>query len=168
MSSLLSRLFLLSRASSATLGTCMKHWTLLALGGITFCGLTSLIYWMLPMQETYQRESVGPATMEEVTAIAAALGLHSVAFPLDTSEKDNALLSVRPLSLEQIERLGVNHRDFERWRGIVTIMGCPGEIFEANFNPAHPERCAMWGKWFVYGDPELIAKLLCRRQSSGR
>jgi hypothetical protein len=140
----------------------MKHWTLLALSGVSLCGLTSLMFCTVPTEEpvTYQRKSEGPATMEEVTAIAAALGLHWVTFPLNSSEKDNARLSVRPLSLEQWEPLWVQHRDFERWLGVVTVMWGGRTKFEANFDPAHPKRFAIWGKWFVYGDPELITKLL--------
>jgi hypothetical protein len=161
MSSLQS---VLSRASAAALGAFMKHWTLLTLSGIALVTLTSLVVWMVPRQETHRRESEGPATIEEVTAIAAALGLHSVAYPLQSSQKDYALFSVEPLSLERLEKLGLDHRDFERWRGMVTVMGAGprGGVYEANFNPAHPERYALWGKWFVYGDPELIVKLLSR------
>jgi hypothetical protein len=108
--------------------------------------------------------------MEEVTAIAAALNLHSVTFPLKSPQKDYALVSVQPLSPERLDHLGVNHPDFERWRGVVTVMGPgpKGEVVEANFDPAHPERYAMWGKWFVYGDPESIAKLLSYSSDYGR
>jgi hypothetical protein len=154
-----SFMYLLSRAGSATWVACMKHWSLLTLSGIAV-GTLSLVFWMMPSQETYQRVSDGPATRKEVIAIAAALGLHSVAYPLTSSEKNCARFSVKPLSVEELEQLVLNHPNFERWRGRVTVMGAGSEVFETTFDPAHPERYALWGKWFVYGDPELIAKLL--------
>jgi hypothetical protein len=163
MTSLLS---FLSRASSATLVAFMKHWTLFTVSGITLCGLTSLAFCIVPTEGpvTDQRKSEGPGTMEEVTAIADALGLYSVGFPLNSAKKMSARLSVRPISLEQCEGWWVHDPNFEHWRGVVAIMWGGRWKFEANFDPAHPKRFALWGKWFVYGDPELIAKLLSFKQ----
>ena len=102
----------------------------------------------------------GPMSPGEIVPIASGLGLHWSGCPSDSWPYNHVIVSDQPLTTDRLDRLNVHHPDFERWRGIVSISPCAGQVLQSNFDPAHSERYAVWGRLFVYGDPELIAKLM--------
>jgi hypothetical protein len=83
--------------------------------------------------------------------------------PPDRGACNNIIISIEPLTSERLDRLNLHHPDFERWRGVVTISPCCRQILSSNYDPAHPERFAIWGDLFMFGDPELIARLITKR-----
>jgi hypothetical protein len=109
---------------------------------------------------TFRHVPVGPVSPADVVPIASGLGLHWLGSPVGPRPGNNVLVSIEPLTSERLNLLHMHHPDFERWRGVVTISPCAWQILRSNFDPAHPERFAVWGDLFLFGDPELIAKLL--------
>jgi len=142
----------------------MNRWLQIALGCMALCGLPSLACWLVPAAPEaaypFPHKAVGPASIEDVTAIASALRLHCLGSPSEATPQSTVMVSAEPLSSERLGRLRMHDPDFDRWRGVVSISLGSHERMHSNFDPAHPERFALWGKVFVYGDPELIAKLL--------
>jgi hypothetical protein len=142
----------------------MNRWPLIALGCVALCGSTSLACWLVPPapEATYPfpHKTVGPASIEDVTPIASALRLHWLGSPSVATSQSNVIISEEPLTHERLDCLHLHHPDFGRWRGVVSISLHGRKRMASNFDPAHPERFALWGELFVYGDPELIAKLL--------
>jgi hypothetical protein len=141
----------------------MRRWIVAVLGSIVLAGLTLLACYLDGPQEERvavrcQRE--GPANFEEVIRVAEALHLHWTGDPPGSSVTHAVIVSDQPVTLERHERLYVGHPDLERWRGVVKIYRGGQAFLSANVKAAYPERYAVWGELSVYGDPELIAKLL--------
>jgi hypothetical protein len=141
----------------------MNRWLQIALGCMALCGFTPLACWLVPAapEATYPfpHKTVGPASIEDVTSIASALRLYFLASPSGATPHFTVIISAEPLSGERLNHLHMHNTDFDRWRGVVSISLDGRERMRHNFDPAHPERFALWGKVFVYGDSELIAKL---------
>jgi hypothetical protein len=140
----------------------MYRWPLVALGGLTAYGLAALVCWWAPADEPPRtpRQCAGPTTFAEVQALVASQNLYWVADPEDGPPSLVMIVSDGPLSQDQRSDLWMEGVDFARWRGVVRIHRGGRECLQANWNPDHPERFALWGEFMVYGDPALIAKLL--------
>jgi hypothetical protein len=141
----------------------MYRWLLVALGGMTLSGLTLAVLRLdgpQPEPVKVQEQREGPANLAEAINAARALNLHWVSDPPGRSDNNAVIVSDQPVTLERHANLFIGHPDFERWRGTVKVYVGGQEFFEMNINPAHPERYALWGEVCLYGDPELIAKLL--------
>jgi hypothetical protein len=144
----------------------MSRWSQIAMI-IVLCGSTCLVFTMAPHSSDttpwlVQNNQGGPATIKEATAIATALQLHCLSPKLEAEPQSNVLVSAEPLSEERLSRLFVHSMETERWRDVVLIDVRGRKHLEMNFDPARREYFALWGKLFVYGDPNLISRFLGR------
>jgi hypothetical protein len=137
---------------------------LVVLGTLVVVGFASAACWLqeppYSAATTFRHVPVGPASPADVVPIASGLGLHWLGSPAGSRPDNNVLVSLEPLTSERLDHLNMHHPDFERWRGIVTIIPRGWQVLRSNYDPAHPERFAVWGDLFLFGDPEVIAKLL--------
>ena len=108
----------------------------------------------------FRHVPAGPTSPAELVSLASGLGLHWRGWPEGSQPHNHVIVSTEPLSAERLDRLNMHHPDFERWRGIVSISPCAWQILNKNYDPAHPERFAVWGNLVLFGDPELIARLM--------
>jgi hypothetical protein len=91
--------------------------------------------------------------MEEVLEVAQQLGLHSLGDGEDGQIQVRLLVSELPLSWEFANGLAIGHGKDSEWVGTVAVIrGLKG------VSPV-PRDMTVWGKFLLYGDPSLIAKL---------
>jgi hypothetical protein len=131
----------------------------IALGSVAFCGLVAVLLRSEPDTPSQHHRAL-PATLEEVMAVAEARHLYCAGDPPDRQPEDTLFVSVEPVSSERHTHLILADTHFRHWRGVVRVSRYGSKLFASNSNPAHPERCALWGDLFVYGDPELIEQLV--------
>src|SRR5438270_12960703 len=98
------------------------------------------------------RKPPGPRTAAEVAATAEQLGLYLVP---DGTTGGRVILAEQPLTLERAATLWLHSPQHPRWIGTVAVYAGWRGMMD-NYDPACS---AVWGEFFVYGDPDLIARL---------
>lgn len=125
-----------------------RFWRTLFLGGalVTFVAVLAA-----PLYRSVCKP-VGPRTMDEVAAAAEQLGLFLVH---DGTAGGRVLLSEQPLTRERAATMWLHSPHHPRWIGTVAVyLGWRGMM--GNYDPACS---AVWGEFFLYGDPALIERL---------
>jgi hypothetical protein len=135
----------------------MRFW--LRLAPIGFVPLAAFLLPVLPGEESPSQQTTGPTTAEEVIATAEFLGLHCTAQPPGRGLTIATIyISDHPLQSGTTD-FWMHDRDPQIWRGIVRVSVLDRSGYRANYDPSHADHFAMWGEMFLYGDPELIARL---------
>jgi hypothetical protein len=147
----------------------MSRWCQIALGGVISCSVFGLFSLLSPSAASPVQPPIvaGPTKTAQVIAAAEASGLHWDSDPPGKGPRCTTLyISTTPLTDERREVLWMHTRSLETWRGVVRvgIGDCDG--FFDNFDPNRHEHFALWGEMFLYGDPELIARLLASQLAS--
>ena len=101
----------------------------------------------------------GPATIDEAARCAQSRQLQVYGYYPNGELGATCVVSEKPLSTVQRGDLWMHSPDFARWAGAAVISTGGRMMLEANFDPAFPERFALWGDLFIYGDPEVIQRL---------
>jgi hypothetical protein len=96
---------------------------------------------------------------ERIIALAQSLNLYWVVDSPNPETCRKVIVSDFPIPFERRVLLNVNRSEFERWQGTVAVYVGLARMWAANCDPENPERTVVWGDSFVYGDPELIARL---------
>jgi hypothetical protein len=109
--------------------------------------------------EPVDREAMIQRDRERILAAAEELGLHWVCDSKDLVAGRKLILSDFPVSHERQVCLNINHSHFTRWRGTIAVYLGASTMWAANHDPEHPDRCAMVGESFIYGDPEMIERV---------
>lgn len=130
----------------------MNRDVLLLCGGLaTVAAIVAIGLWPADRAAAHRG---GPATLDEVTAIARRAGLYhrpdgraGVGIKL--------IVSAMPLSVDQAGRLRVNDPHYPGWIGTAAVYS-NGRSFAECYDPTFS---VYWGDCFVYGDPEIIARL---------
>jgi hypothetical protein len=140
----------------------MYRWSLLTLGSTLFVGLAAVNPGVMNWhgeRSPAAREEAHRRECARVIGIADALNLYWVADPPDCRMGCRLLVSELPIAPDRQDRLHLHNPEFERWRGTVAVYVGRASITADNYDADHPERHAVWGDSFVWGDPELIRAL---------
>ncbi len=112
-----------------------------------------LLYCCLPVWDS--RPPAGPATLQEVAQLARAAGLEHGPDHRSGVVGHRLVVSDRPVTWQRAGLLRMNSPHHPGWAGTVVIC-CPYRPFLPNFDP---DFSVLWGRMFVYGDPEIIRRL---------
>jgi hypothetical protein len=104
--------------------------------------------------------AAGPQTMDDVLAAAAALELHHAYPAAPDAVSVSVVLSTTPLDYRQAMSCRVGDPDHPCWVGRVLAVEGPKGL--AGVNDAPPGMSAVWGRFWLFGDPDLIRQLLAR------
>jgi hypothetical protein len=139
----------------------MRPWFSYCLGGLVLSTLAGFVVAWQPEQPPPPPRIVpGPVDTADVYSAAEALGLHWISDPPGRQPPTTLYLSSQPITGDDLESYWMHYPDLERWRGVVRVGLHARFNYRSNFDAATAERFAMWGAMFLYGDPDLITKLL--------
>ncbi len=102
----------------------------------------------------------GPQTLAEVQRIAESAGLYWRSDRRDGKVMLRLIVSDHPVTDMQAGMLRFNHPHHPCWGGVVAVS-IPWQSYVGNGDPEH---AAIWGKMFLYGDPEILRRLLGRKE----
>ena len=102
----------------------------------------------------------GPQSLGEVIQLAKGMQLHCRSDSRAGYPTGKVFLSEWPLSYENTQRLHMHGSDDRPWIGTVAACLHAEELYSMNYDPEYPERTALWGSLFLYGDPVLIRHLM--------
>ena len=95
-----------------------------------------------------------PHSFDTLTAAAQASGLYCAAIEA-SAVGSRMVISRTPLTRDEVNDLRINTPSHPCWIGTVACYS-HSETMAANFDP----KCsAVWGGFFLYGDPQLIEAL---------
>jgi hypothetical protein len=100
-------------------------------------------------------ESTSPQSFEEVAKIAKKLGLHCRSDRGNGEAGLRLLISEGPLPRERDHLLRFGSRE-ESEKGRLNWLGVAAVYHPWNFDS---DLATPWGRFFVYGDPDMIEKL---------
>ena len=102
----------------------------------------------------------GPRSLNDVIQLAEAMQLHYRSDAQAGYPTGKVFLSEWPVSYEGIQKLHMHGQDDRNWIGTVAVSLDGEELYSLNYDPEHPDRTALWGSLFLYGDPVLIRQLM--------
>jgi hypothetical protein len=117
-------------------------------------GLQAVSFCALPFD--HAPVCAGPESMAEVMRIVAERGLYCRSDRHDGIVTTRLLVSDRPLTLTQANLIRFGAPEHPCWQRTVAVC-YPGKHYVANYDPDYS---AFWGRTFLYGDPELIDRLM--------
>lgn len=138
----------------------MYRWPLILF--LVFCGILAVLYPKTMARSAAMRPDYGPTRDRErarFIAVAEALDLSWAADSEDGTSGRKLMLSDFPVTFKRHSLLSINGPHFERWRGTIAVYYGAPKMWSANHDPDHPDRAAVLGNSFVYGDPELIERV---------
>ena len=97
-----------------------------------------------------------PRTLYEMAQMAERLGLHHRSDLVSGMINNRLVISDYPLTFERANSLHVGDPEHPCWRG--TVAACGGGRALPYLNDA--EHGVLWGEFLLYGDPDLIRRLL--------
>jgi len=138
----------------------MVRWSLI--GVLALCAVLAAVYPATRAATTSsrsQRDEARERDRARFIALAEAMNLSWITDGQARTVGRKLILSDFPTSFERSVRLSINYPAFDRWQGTVAIYLGEARMWAANHDAQHPERSAILGDSFVYGDPELIERL---------
>ena len=138
----------------------MIRWSIIVV--VALCGVLAAVFPATrasSANDCDQRDDTRERERVRFSGVAKAMGL---AWETDASNGTTGrklILSDLPVSFERSARLTINNPAFDRWQGTVAVYLGDAHMWRANNDSEHPERSAILGDSFVYGDPELIERL---------
>jgi hypothetical protein len=138
----------------------MIRWSVIVV--VALCGVLAAVYPATrasSAKDGDQRDNTRECERVRFIGVAKAMGLSCVSDAYDGATGRKLILSDFPVSFERSARLAINNPAFDRWQGTVAVYLGDAHMWRANNNPEHPERSAILGDSFAYGDPELIERL---------
>jgi hypothetical protein len=110
------------------------------------------------------RTPAGPQSLQDAARLVEEEGLYWMSPHRSNEMRERLIVSDRPVSWEQANLVRFSAPQHPCWRGVVALC-YPAHSYLMNYDADHS---AVWGKLFVYGDPELIQRLICRDQRRTR
>lgn len=108
---------------------------------------------------TDRARSSAAHTYDAIRQTAEELGLFVASDPVNRNSGDRSvLLSESPIPRDWQVRYNIHRSGVEQWRGTV-IVYAGQQLRPLSDGLEHPEMCDVWAGSFVYGDPDLIARL---------
>jgi hypothetical protein len=136
----------------------MCSWKHCLLGLLLLTAFTAFLLRWIPVPPSGVRLS-GPQEIEEVVAIARQLGLQCCGDREDGQVQMRLLVSQAPLSWEFANGLAIGPGKDSDWIGTVAVIRG-----QKGLSPV-PHEMRVWGRFLLYGDPALIARLTGRTES---